>query len=324
MIALKHRLVTRADLDGVACAVLLNELELIDDVLFTHPSDVIDGQVEIGSRDLLANLPYVATAHRVFDHRSPPQLRSTAHVCNHVLDPNSPSAARLIWLHYGGNFSMPHVRESMLDAVDQSSQAKFTIEDILHPAGWILMNFIMDSRTGLGRFRRFRISNLQLMHALVAMCRTMDIDEILQTSDVRERVELYRAHEGRAVDQMLEASQQQGKTLLMDLRNQDPIWAANRFVPYALFPQCSIVIRRMWGRDRRNTVFALGRSIFDRSSTVDIGALCERYGGSGHLYAGTCQIEHSMADKVLDELMQAVQDDPRERFLGLKPPGDRH
>ena len=274
-------------------------------------------------RDLLANLPYVATAHRVFDHRSPPQLRSTAHVCNHVLDPNSPSAARLIWMHYGGNFSMPHVRESMLDAVDQSSQAKFTIEDVLHPTRWILLNFIMDSRTGLGRFRRFRISNLQLMHALVSMCRSLDVDEVLLNEDLRERTDLYKSHEGRAVDQMLEAATQHGKTLMLDLRTQEPIWAANRFLPYALFPQCSIVIRRMWGRDRRNTVFALGRSIFDRSSTVDIGALCERFGGSGHLYAGTCQIEHSMADKVMDELLQAVQDDPSERFLHLRSPKNR-
>jgi len=321
MTAFKHRLITRADLDGVACGVMLKELELVDEILFAHTADIIDGTVEIGPGDLLANLPYVAAAHRVFDHRSPPQLRSTAHVCNHVLDQSSPSAARLIWMHYGGAFSMPGIRESMLDAVDRACQAQFSIEDILHPAGWTLLNFIMDARTGLGRFRRFRISNLQLMHRLVELCRSHDIDGVLQHDDVRERVALFKSHEGPAVDQMLAASKQHGNILVVDLREHDPIWAANRFLPYALFPQCNVVIRRMWGRERRNTVFALGRSIFERSSTVDIGAICERYGGGGHPHSGSCQIEHTMADKVFEELMIAVQQGSPSRSSRIQPPG---
>ena len=209
----------------------------------------------------------------------------------------------------------------MLDAVDRGCQAQFSIEDILHPEGWTLLNFIMDSRTGLGRFRKFRISNLKLMHELVELCRTQDIDEVLQYDDVQERVALYKSHEGPAVDQMLAASKQHGPILTVDMREEDPIWAANRFLPYALFPQCNVVIRRMWGRDRRNTVFALGRSIFERSSTVDIGAICERYGGGGHAYSGSCQIEHNMADKVFDELIQAVQQASPSRSSRIQPPG---
>lgn len=320
MAATKHRLITRADLDGIACGVMLKELELIDEILFAHAADIVDGTVEVGSGDLLANLPYVATAHRVFDHRSPPHLRSTAHVCNHVLDPSSPSASRLIWMHYGGAFSMPGIRESMLDAVDRACQAQFSIEDILHPTGWTLLNFIMDARSGLGRFRKFRISNLQLMHDLVERCRTQDIDAVLQGEDVLERVALYKSHEGPAVDQMLAASEQHGNLLVVDLTHEDPIWAANRFLPYALFPQCNVVIRRMWGRDRRNTVFALGRSIFERSSSVDIGAICERYGGGGHPYSGSCQIEHAMADKVFDELIEAVQQSSPSHPSRIQPP----
>jgi nanoRNase/pAp phosphatase (c-di-AMP/oligoRNAs hydrolase) len=172
----------------------------------------------------------------------------------------------------------------------------------------------MDARTGLGRFRSFRISNHQLMMALIDACRTMSIHEILALPDVRERVELYLDHEGRAVDQLLAASTVHGNVVLLELRDQDPIWATNRFLIYALFPRCNLSIHRMWGLRKQNTVFAIGKSIFDRRCTTDVGALCLRYGGGGHRAAGTCQVEHSMADRVLAELIDAAHRDEARRL----------
>ena len=58
----KYRLVTRSDFDGLVCAVLLSELELIDDILFVHPKDMQDGKIEITERDITTNLPYVPGA----------------------------------------------------------------------------------------------------------------------------------------------------------------------------------------------------------------------------------------------------------------------
>ena len=49
----------------------------------------------------------------------------------------------------------------------------------------------MDSRTGLGRFREFRVSNYDLMMQLIDYCREHTIDEILDLPDVREWVDLY-------------------------------------------------------------------------------------------------------------------------------------
>ena len=309
----RYRLVTRSDFDGLVCAVLLKELDLIDEILFVHPKDMQDGRVEIGPRDITTNLPYVAAAHLAFDHHRSETLRNTSHVGNHVIDPDAPSAARVVWRHYGGKAMFPSVDEALMRAVDQADSAQYTLEEVLHPKGWTLLNFLMDARTGLGRFRDFRISNYQLMMALIDACRTQSVHEILALPDVRERVELYFAHESRAVDQLLAASTVHGNVVVVDLRDQDPIWATNRFMVYALFPQCNLSIHRMWGLRKQNTVFALGKSIFERTCATDVGALCLRYGGGGHAAAGTCQIEHSMADKVLGELLTTAQRDEAQR-----------
>jgi nanoRNase/pAp phosphatase (c-di-AMP/oligoRNAs hydrolase) len=310
----KYRLVTRSDFDGLVCAVLLKELDLIDDILFVHPKDMQDGRVEIGPRDITTNLPYVASAHIAFDHHRSEALRNTAHVGNHVIDPDAPSAARVVWRHYGGAQTFPAVDEALMKAVDQADSARYTLEEVLHPKGWTLLSFLMDARTGLGRFRDFRISNYQLMTTLIDACRTLSVHEILALPDVRERVDLYFQHEPKAVDQLLAASTTHGNVVVVDLRDQDPIWATNRFMVYALFPQCNLSIHRMWGLRKQNTVFAIGKSIFERTCATDVGALCLRYGGGGHAAAGTCQIEHSMADKVVGELIAVAHRDEATRL----------
>ena len=323
MTTTKHRFVTRADFDGLACAVMLSELELIDEVVFVHTQDVLDGTFEITSRDITANLPYSAAAHRVFEHGAHALARNTAHLRNHVIDPHAPSAARQMWLHYGGAFSMPNISDAMLRAVDQSCTADYRVEDVLHPKGWTLLNVILDSRTGLGRFRTFSISNLQLMQSMVASIRTLSVDRILALPDVKERVELYTEHEGPAVDQLLAASTVKGNVVVLDLCEQDPIWSTNRFMIYALYPQCNLVIRKMWGRDRRNIVYALGKSIFERTCVTDIGELCQRFGGSGHAAAGSCQVEIAMADRVLTDLLAFAHRDEATRLASLRGPNAR-
>ena len=317
----RYRLVTRSDFDGLVCAVLLKELDLIDDVLFVHPKDMQDGKIEITSRDITTNLPYVASAHLAFDHHHSETLRNTSHVGNHVIDADAPSAARVVWQYYGGRVTFPTVGDDLMRAVDQADSARYSLEEALHPKGWTLLNFLMDARTGLGRFRDFRISNYQLMMGLIDACRTMSIHEILAMPDVRERVEVYFEHEGRAVDQLLGASTVHGNVVVLDLRDQDPIWATNRFMIYALFPQCNLSIHRMWGLRKQNTVYAIGKSIFERTCATNVGELCLRYGGGGHGAAGTCQVEHSMADKVLGELLLTAHRDEAERVGVTRPRG---
>ena len=187
----KHRLVTRSDFDGLVCAVLLKKLDLIDEILFVHPKDMQDGKIDITARDITTNLPYVAGAHLAFDHHLSETVRVTGKPKNHIIDANAPSAARVVYDYYGGKAKFPKVSDEMMVAVDKADSAQFSRNEILEPSGWVLLNYLMDARTGLGRFREFRICNYQLMMQLIDACLTLSVDQILATPDVKERVDLY-------------------------------------------------------------------------------------------------------------------------------------
>ncbi len=302
-----HRLVTRSDFDGLVCAVLLRHLDLIDEITFVHPKDVQDGVVEVTDRDILTNLPYAPAAHLVFDHHHSEELRTGGTAANHVIDADAPSAARVVYDHFGGAERFPTVSPDLMRAVDQADSAAYGIEDVLRPTGWTLLNFLMDSRTGLGRFRDFRISNYQLMMQLIDAClQHSEVEDILALPDVAERVELYRAQADRFVDQLRRVSRVTGDVVVVDLREEEVVHAGNRFMVYALFPQARVSIHAIWGKQKQNTVFAVGKSILDRSSPVDVGAVMLRHGGGGHLAAGTCQVPHEDAERVLAEVVDAV------------------
>ena len=277
----KYRLVTRSDFDGLVCAVLLNELELIDDIKFVHPKDMQDGKIDISDRDITTNLPYVASAHLAFAH----------HLSETI---------------YGGRKGFPRISDDMMDAVDKADSAQFTRDEILDPKGWVLLNYLMDSRTGLGRFRDFRVSNYTLMMDLIKYCRSNGIDDILKLPDVKERVELYCEHAVQAKAQIQRCATVHNKLVVLDLRNEDTIYATNRFMIYALFPQANISIHVLWGVQKQNTVFATGKSILDRSSGINVGELMLKYGGGGHHAAGTCQVENDQADAKLKEIIAQI------------------
>ncbi len=305
----KFRLVTRSDFDGLVCAVLLNELEMIDDILFVHPKDMQDGKIEITPRDITTNLPYVAGAHLVFDHHASELLRNDEPRDNHVIHKDAPSAARVVYESYGGSKRFPAAWDAMMYAVDKGDSADFTLDEILDPKGWVLLNYLMDSRTGLGRFREFRVSNYQLMLDLINYCADHGIEDILQLPDVEERVDLYFYHAERAQKQIKRCTRIIGNLAVLDLRDEETIYATNRFMIYALFPQANISIHVMWGVQKQNTVFATGKSIVNRSSNTDIGALMLAFQGGGHEAAGTCQVANDQADAVLKKLIEAITAD---------------
>ncbi len=305
----RYRLVTRSDFDGLVCAVLLNELDLIDDILFVHPKDMQDGKIAITERDITTNLPYVAGAHLAFDHHASETLRNSGERPNHLIDADAPSAARVVYQHYGGRERFPRISDEMMDAVDKADAAQFSRDEVLNPTGWVLLNYLMDSRTGLGRFRNFRISNYQLMMDLIQYCRDHTIEQILALPDVQERVQLFREHEERAKEQILRCSTVHGNLVVLDLRPEETIWAVNRFMIYALFAQCNISIHVLWGVQKQNTVFATGKSILDRSSRTQVGELMLAYGGGGHAAAGTCQVSNEQAEQVLQELIARINQD---------------
>ena len=300
-----YRLVTRSDFDGLVCAALLEELGLIDDIVFVHPKDVQDGAIEITDRDITTNLPYSEGAHLVFDHHLSETLRVGPR-SNYVIDADAPSAARVVWDYYGGAEAFPHISEEMMAAVDKADSAQYDIEEILHPVGWTLLNFLMDARTGLGRFRTFRVSNYELMRMLIPACRQMTVHEILALPDVAERVALYREHAAPFEAQLRRCSRLIGDVVVLDLREEEVIYAGNRFMIYALFPNAKVSVHVLWGKQQQNTVLAAGKSIVDRSSRANIGELMLCFGGGGHRNAGTGQVDHDMAAHILKVIVAAL------------------
>jgi nanoRNase/pAp phosphatase (c-di-AMP/oligoRNAs hydrolase) len=300
-LARSYRLVTRSDFDGLVCAALLKELGILDEILFVHPKDVQDGKVELSADDITTNLPYRPEQHRVGEAAE-----------NRVMVAHADSAARVVYDYFGGAERFPRVSPEMMEAVDRADAAKLSVNDILDPQDWILLSFLMDPRTGLGRFRDFRISNYQLMMQLIDHCLEMTIGEILRSPDVAERIELYRRHADAAAEQIRRCSTVHGRLVVLDLRDEETIYAANRFLLYALHPQCTVSIHVLWGLRQQNTVFAVGRSIIDRSSELDIGALMLAHAGGGHDAAGTCQIDNDRAEAVLAELIDTIAGGERE------------
>ena len=309
----KYRLITRSDMDGLVCAVILKELGLIGSVDFAHPKDMQDGAIAVSPDVITTNLPYVAGVHMCFDHHASEVERAGGEPTpNHHIDPSAPSAARVVYDYFGGktNPKLKNIHDDMMAAVDKADSADFTREEILHPEGWVLLSFLMDARTGLGRFRDFSISNYELMMKLIDHCREhQDINEILELPDVKERVDLYFEHQQKSRAQIERRSTVHKNLVVLDLRDEDSIWASNRFMIYALFPKCNISMHVMWGKNKQNTVAAIGKSILNRTSRTHVGNLCLQYGGGGHEAAGTCQVGNEEAEARIAEIVARITKD---------------
>ena len=304
----KRRLVTRSDFDGLACAMMLRELDLVDEIKFVHPKDVQDGKVELTANDITTNLPYDPRVGIAFDHHESEMDRLKAQETGGklIIDPHARSAARVVYDYYGGKKAFPNVSDELMEAVDKGDSADFTVNEILHPKGWVLLHYLMDPRTGLGRFRQFRISNYDLMMQLISFCMEHNIDEILALPDVKERVDLYFEQSEMFVEQLKRIAVLHDKVIVLDLRNEEIIHAGNRFMIYALYPEAQISVHVAWGFRKQNTAVMIGKSIVNKASTVDIGELCLKYGGGGHHNAGTCQLENDVVDSQLPDIIAAL------------------
>ena len=303
-----QRLVTRSDFDGLACAMMLRELGMIRDIKFVHPKDVQDGIIELTKADITTNLPYDPRVGLAFDHHESEvdRLKATETGGKLIIDPKARSAARVVYDYFGGKSALPRISEDLMAAVDKGDSADFSMEEILHPSGWVLLHYLMDPRTGLGRFHRFRISNYDLMMELIGYCLDHSIDEILELPDVKERVDLYFEQTELFVAQLRRVARVYDKVVVLDLREEEIIHAGNRFMIYALYPETQISVHVTWGFQKQNTAVMIGKSIVNKASQADIGAICLEHGGGGHRNAGTCQLDNDKADALLPEIIAAL------------------
>lgn len=296
-----RRLVTRSDFDGLVCAMLLKEIGIIDEIKFVHPKDVQDGKIELTENDITTNLPFDKRVGLAFDHHESELRRNKLedYLGKYIIDGNAKSAARVVYDYYGGELVFTNVSEEIMEAVDKGDSADFTEDEILNPEGWVLMNFLMDARTGLGRFHDFRISNYDLMMKLIDFCVDHSINDVLQLPDVKERVDLYFEQQDLFKEQLKRITKIHDKVAVIDLREEETIYAGNRFMVYAMWPEIELSAHVAWGFKKQNTAVMIGKSIINRSSKFDIGELCLSYGGGGHANAGTCQLENDKVDSEL-------------------------
>lgn len=305
----KYRLITRSDFDGLVCAMILKELGMIDDIKFVHPKDMQDGLIEVTDKDISTNLPYAEGIHLAFDHHSSETVRAGGKKPNHIIVPDAPSAARVVYDYYGGKEKLPRISDEIMEAVDKADSAQFTLDEILEPTGWVLLSYLMDARTGLGRFRNFRISNYELMMQLIDFCLEHSVDDILSLPDVKERVELYMEQQELFKAQIERVHKIEGDVVILPLKDEETIYTGNRFLVYAMYPEAKISVHVMWGLKKQNTAVTIGKSIVNRSSGVDIGEICLKYGGGGHKNAGTCQLDNDKVDEILPEIIRLLNEE---------------
>jgi nanoRNase/pAp phosphatase (c-di-AMP/oligoRNAs hydrolase) len=300
------RLLTRSDFDGLACGAILVYLNLVDDWKFVHPKDIQDGLVEVSDNDILANIPYIKGCKLWFDHHSSESERLGDEAYFEGVSRAAPSCARVIYEYYGGPAKLERFAE-MVHYVDKVDSGNLTADEILDPKGWVLLGFIIDPRTGLGRFREFTISNYDLMKYLAKAFSEKSIDEILALPDVKERLDLYFEQAALFKEMLKQYAKPVGNALVIDFRNVETIYAGNRFIIYTMFPEQNISIWVVDGRNKANVAVTVGYSVINRTATVDVGSLLLHYGGGGHRQVGTCQVAYEDADRVIAEIIEKVK-----------------
>ncbi|MBR4169468.1 MAG: exopolyphosphatase [Lachnospiraceae bacterium] len=301
------RLVTRSDFDGLACGALLLAAGVVDHWTFAHPKDLQDGLVEINENDCLANVPYVEGCGLWFDHHSSEHERLQLEGKYKGESRITPSCARIIYEYYGGKETFPNF-DDMMVAVDKVDSGDLTIDEIMNPTGWILVGFLMDPRTGLGRWRQFTVSNYQLMEKLMVACKDKSTEEILAMPDVQERIEVYNEQTEKFKEMVKAHTRTEGKVIISDLRGVDPIYTGNRFMIYSMYPEQNISAWIVSGRGGQGCSAAVGYSIINKTCTVDVGSLMLKYNGGGHRKVGTCQFSNENMETALPKMLKELCD----------------
>lgn len=302
----KYRLLTRSDLDGLICAVLLKYLDIVDTIeLIDSPSVMQAGEITVGSGDMIANLPYVPGAGLAFDHHVSETLRSR-HNPGHVIDPDAPSAARVIYDYYGGKSRFPAFFDDIMVAVDKADSGQFSRQEILHPNGWALLNFLVDKRTGIEEWGEFSIDEQQFKRNLIDWILQMPINEVMALPDVQQRATVYFAYEDRYKQQLMDRARVCSNIVVIDCRDQPVLYPGNRFVVYALYPQCNISVQIRHEKENNQVTFSVGKSIINPTSQANIGKLMLEYGGGGHRAAGACHVSPGEDDRVLSEILERL------------------
>ena len=303
------RLLTRFDFDGSVCAALLLELGLVDEIQYIHPKDMQDHKIDVTADDIIANVPFVEGCGLWFDHHSSEHERLQLEGKFKGASEIAPSAAQVIYEYYENDADHAGKLKKfdhLIKIVGIADSARFSRQDILEPAGWVMLAFIADPRTGLGYKQSFRISNFELMQNLPELLCLKTAEEILALPDYQERIQVYHEETSKFKTLLTRHSRIEGDAILIDFQGIDEIPVGNRFLEYVLYPDQNISIRLVDGRNKEFAIISVGHSIINRTSTVDVGSMVLKYGGGGHKQVGTCQVQYDEVDRIVGEMLQVI------------------
>jgi len=291
------RLVTRADLDGLACAQIVAENETLDDVVLVHPQEITDKKAQIRAGDVLANLPYHPSCARWFDHhlltesneKPPPDFDGLYRL--------APSAAQLVWEYYGQDARYAR----LVDETNRLDSAQLSERDVTQPQGYILLGFTLDPRSGLGDEESY------FMRLLGWLRENRSIEDVLLIPEVNGRVvRMYEQNEDFCWT-LMNTSRLDGNVVFTDFRRVKDPPAGNRFLIYTLFPEANVSVRAQWGRNRDHVMVQVGHSIFNRTCKTSVGELMSDYGGGGHRGAGSSPLPLLEADAKILEIIDTLR-----------------
>ncbi|MDH5636868.1 MAG: exopolyphosphatase [Nitrospinota bacterium] len=288
-----YNIITRGDFDGLACSVLLTEVEQIAKIRFAHPRDVQERTIEVTSQDIIVNLPYDQNCAMWFDHHISESERGPKPKMFKGKYGQAPSCARLVHDYYNKPEWKTKYAE-LMEAVDKIDSARLDLNDILRPDGWVKLAATVDPRSG------FTPSYDYFLNLLDGIKET-SLADILQSDDVRDRVREYFRRQEEFKKELLDNSTLYGKVVVTDFRRKISEPLGSRFLIYSLFPSANVALRLFDTPDKKAVVIAAGHSILNRTCKVDLGNLLAEYGGGGHAGAGSCAVPiDSVDDAVAD------------------------
>jgi hypothetical protein len=297
----RMRIVTRGDMDGLACALVASLCEPIQSVELVHPQEIADRNFPVTSADIIANLPYHPSCGKWFDNH---QLTDETAMPPKGFEGKwglAPSAARLVYEHYLPRHPDLRRFEPLIAATDRLDSARLTRDDVVSPTGFILLGYTLDPRTGLGAFREYFLT-------LLSSLKTKPLAEVLALPAVKERIERLRDQDQAFREATLACSKQEGNVVFTDFRATSPIPAGNRFLVYTLYPEANVSVRAHWGPRRERVAVSIGHSIFDRTCQTNVGILMSLYGGGGHKGAGGCMLMPEKADALIAQMIERLRD----------------
>jgi oligoribonuclease NrnB/cAMP/cGMP phosphodiesterase (DHH superfamily) len=221
----------------------------------------------------------------------------------------APSAANLVYKYFLPEHPQLKKYEELVHETDLVDSANLTLEQVSNPQGTILLGLLLDPRTGLGLHRNFTISNFQWVSQMPEMLTTNSVDEILAMVDSQERIKRYNEMQQAASEFYLETSHLSDNVIVTDVRGKE-VPAANRFLIYTLagLSGGNISVRIADGKKGEFDMISVAHSIFVRTSSVDSGELCKKYGGGGHKGAATCQPVLKDSERVFLEIIDACKE----------------